>query len=117
MNGVMPLDELLNLPAVIDFFAVLPMGPDRANPIQLVPGGSRESGVRLPSQLALQGLDPAGPVLRVLDFDDQDRPECEGRCGQLDDLGDEVRNVALVVAREALLRRDEVPMCSREEAR
>jgi hypothetical protein len=26
-------------------------------------------------------LDPAGPVLRVRDFDDQDRPECEGRCG------------------------------------
>ena len=77
----MPLGELLERPAVIDFFAVLPMGPDRADPIHLVPGGSREGNVRLPSQLAPQGLDPAGLVLRVTDFDDQDRPECEGVCG------------------------------------
>jgi len=97
MDGVMPLDELLNHPAVIDFFTVLPMGPDRANPIHLVPGSSRKSGVRLPSQLALQGLDPVGPVLRVLDFDDQNRPEYEGRCRYLDDLDDKVGNVALVV--------------------
>ena len=80
----MPLDELLDFPwfpTFIDFFPVLPMGPNYADPIHLVTGGSRESGVRVPFQLALQGLDPAGPVLRVPEFDDQDRPECEGRCG------------------------------------
>lgn len=81
MNGVVPLDELLDRPAVIDFLAVLPVGPDRPNPVHFVPRGSLESGIRLPSQLAPQGWDPAGPVLCVLDFDDQDRPECEGRRG------------------------------------
>ena len=68
MNGVVPPAELLDHPALIGSFSILPMGPDRPNPIHLVPGGSRESDVRLPSQLALQGLDPVGPVLRVLDF-------------------------------------------------
>jgi len=81
MSGVMPLDELLDRPAVINFFAVLPMGPDHANPIHLFLGSSRESDVRLPCQQTLQSFDPAGPVLCGLEFDDQDRPECEGRCG------------------------------------
>jgi len=90
MNCVVPPAELTDHLAVVDFFTILPMGPNRANPIHSVLGGSRESGVRLPSQLALQGLDPVGPVLRVLDFDNQDRPECERRCRYLDDLDNKV---------------------------
>lgn len=77
MSCVMPLDELLDFRTLIDFFAVLPMWPNHGDPVYLVPGGSRECGVCLHSQLALQGLNPAGPVMRALDFDDQDRPECE----------------------------------------
>lgn len=84
MSGIMPLDELLELPTVtftsIDSFTVLPMGPDNGDPVYLVPGSSHRSGIRVPSQLALHGLDPTGPVLRVLEFDNQDRPECVGQC-------------------------------------
>jgi hypothetical protein len=64
-DGIMPPKELMNLPSVVDLLAVLPMRPNCSNPVNLVLSGSRESSVRLLSQLAHQSFDPARPVLRL----------------------------------------------------